>query len=342
MSAAQPSDNRVQTICLILIAAVVAAAALSWLRPVMIPLVLAALLTQALSPIIDLLSRRLRLPRTAAIFAALLVGIVALGALGGLVSTSVKRLSGNAQAYEERVRTLGVSAIEQLRGVGIDIGLDTLEQQVRELPVASALSQAADAVVSTLTTTFLVLIFSIYLLQGAAQKRNGSGILAEIQHRIRRYLVIKVIVSAGTGLLVGGILGVLHVQLALVFGVLAFVLNFIPSVGAIVATLLPLPVILIDPESTPTTCILALALPGAVQLVLGNLIEPKLMGSSLELHPITVLLSLVFWGMLWGVPGMLLAAPLSATLRIGFDALDVTRPFARLMAGQLGAATTSG
>ena len=148
----------------------------------------------------------------------------------------------------------------------------------------------------------------------------------DIDQRIKRYLLIKVGLSAVTGILVGGCLAVLGVELALVFGVLAFVLNFIPSVGSIIATLLPLPLVLVNPEHGTLTIALAMALPGLVQLVVGNIIEPKMMGDSLELHPITILLALIFWGMLWGIPGMLLAAPMTAVLRILLSALEITRP----------------
>ena len=82
------------------------------------------------------------------------------------------------------------------------------------------------------------------------------------------------------------------------------------------------------------TISLVITLPTLVQFVIGNIMEPKIMGDSLQLHPITILLALVFWGMLWGIPGMLLATPISAAMRILFDSRTGTQPLARLMAGQ--------
>ena len=78
----------------------------------------------------------------------------------------------------------------------------------------------------------------------------------------------------------------------------------------------------------------------AVQMIIGNVVEPKLLGDSLELHPITVLLSLIFWGMLWGLPGMLLAAPITAVLKILLESLDLTKPVANLLAGHLPSETS--
>ena len=118
---------------------------------------------------------------------------------------------------------------------------------------------------------------------------------------------------------------------------MAFFLNFVPNVGSIVAIFLPLPIILISPDLDMTILALAILLPGSVQMFIGNVIEPKMLGDSLDLHPITVLLSLIFWGMLWGIPGMLLAAPITAVLKILSENLEITAPVARLLSGKLGA-----
>ena len=99
-------------------------------------------------------------------------------------------------------------------------------------------------------------------------------IWGEVETRIKTYLVTKFLVSALTGFLTGLTLAILGVDLALLFGVMAFLLNFIPSVGSIVAVLLPLPVVLVSPEMGLTTGILAFAIPGAIQFTLGNVIEP--------------------------------------------------------------------
>ena len=128
-----------------------------------------------------------------------------------------------------------------------------------------------------------------------------------------------------------------QIELAMVFGVMAFFLNFVPNVGSIVAIFLPLPIILISPDLDMTILALAILLPGSIQMFIGNVIEPKMLGDSLDLHPITVLLSLIFWGMLWGIPGMLLAAPITSVLKILSENLEITAPVARLLSGKLGA-----
>ena len=132
---------------------------------------------------------------------------------------------------------------------------------------------------------------------------------------------------------------ILDVPLAMVFGLLAFLLNFIPNIGSAIATLLPLPVVLVDPQVSALSAILALAIPGAIQGVMGNVVEPRMMGDSLDLHPVAILMSLIFWGMLWGVIGMLLATPITAVLKIFLERFDGSRPLAELMAGRLNGLT---
>jgi len=176
-----------------------------------------------------------------------------------------------------------------------------------------------------------------FLLIGAKTRDKPiEGVWGEIEKRVKRFIITKTILSAITGILVGIILGLCGVKFALVFGFLAFLLNFIPSLGSIIATLLPVPVILMGGLS-PTVTVIAIALPAFIQFAVGNVIEPKIMGESLDLHPVTLLMALIFWGIIWGIVGMLLAAPITAIIKILFERLDVTRPIAHLLAGRLDA-----
>ena len=100
-------------------------------------------------------------------------------------------------------------------------------------------------------------------------------------------------------------------------------------------TMLPIPVVLLAPDFSMTTLVLSVALPGAVQFAIGNVIEPKVMGNSLDLHPVVILLALIFWGMLWGTVGMLLATPITAVLKIVLERTALTAVMAEVLAGRL-------
>ena len=147
--------------------------------------------------------------------------------------------------------------------------------------------------------------------------------------------------SSVTGILVGFVLSILGVKFYWMFGFLAFMLNFIPSIGSVIATILPLPVALIDPELGIVSKVLVLAIPGGIQFFIGNILQPKLMGESLDLHPIVVLLSLIFFGMIWGIIGMFLAVPITAVVKILLERFGYTRAIADLIAGKTDVLTKS-
>jgi AI-2 transport protein TqsA len=217
---------------------------------------------------------------------------------------------------------------------GLDLSQDALLDSIRNLPVSRVLQASAGTAFALLTNGTLVMLFVIFLLLGRTRELIKHPIFKQIDRDIRRYLVVKFLISAVTGTLVGLILFAFGLDLALVFGVLAFVLNFIPSVGSIIATFLPLPLALVQFETLgPVIAMLALTM--AVQMVIGNGIDPKLMGKHLDLSPVTIVMALVFWGLLWGGVGMLLAAPLTAILRIVLLQFETTRPVTDLMAGRL-------
>lgn len=132
---------------------------------------------------------------------------------------------------------------------------------------------------------------------------GNSGTYASGAAQVKRYIGFKMLLSVAVGLMSGLALMVLKVDLALVFGLLAFLLNFIPNVGGVLSTLLPMPVVVFDPSKSLGDILLTFLIPATVHGIVGNVIEPRVLGGAMELHPIVVLLSLMLWGSLWGVVG---------------------------------------
>ena len=327
-------EYRIQTICLLIISTLAVAAALYWLRPVLVPFVLAVFIAYGLLPLVELQARHLRLPHLVAVTSTLMIGVLMLGSLGLLISTSVSQLQANAAAYQQQIELLGVQASAFLPAGTFPEG-----NPFAQLPlsnISGVLLQTTNAIVGLLSQSLLVLIFVLYLLLGGTRQK-AAGVWAEIETQVEHYIVTKALISLATGVLVGLTLAVLGVDLALVFGLLAFLLNFIPSVGSIIATLLPLPVVVVSPDISATTATLAILLPGLIQIIIGNIIEPKVMGEALDLHPVVILMTLIVWGMLWGVVGMLLATPMTAILKILFERFEPTAPVAQVLAGRLDA-----
>ncbi len=326
-------QDRVQTACLVTLTAIAVGATLYWLRPLMIPFTLAVFVTLSFQPLLVFQMKRLRVPYWIAVLFTLVLALCLLFLLGSLVAASVGQLSANSEAYARQLGKL----LEQ----GIALLPEEAAQEFESMtsfPVRSVggmLVGTTNAIVDVMSKSMLVLIFVVFLLISGAGTREATGVWREAEIRVERYLVTKAVISAVTGCFVGTSLALLGVDLALTFGLFAFLLNFIPNIGSIVATLLPLPVVLMDPELSWKVAVLAIALPGTVQLTLGNFVEPRVMGSALDLHPVTILLALIFWGMLWGVVGALLATPITAVFRIVLGRFEGSRFLADLLAGRI-------
>ena len=330
-------ETRIQTTCLLIICAVVMGVALFLLRDVMIPFVLAIFSAMGLSPLIAWQRRYLRLPHSLALLTTCLIGFLALSLLGGLIAISLRQLLANANVYQQQINQL----LDQVMILAERYGVDTITlfdamagQPLRR--VSGLLANLTKGIFDLLSQGLLVMLFLFFLLLGGTHKTGPRrGVLREIERRVQRYLMAKMVVAAASGSVLGGTLAFLGVDLALVFGLFAFLLNFIPNIGSLIAVVLPLPVVLVDPERTLTTVVLAIGLPGLTDLLIGSFIEPKVVGGSLNLHPATVLISLIVWGMIWGIVGMFLAIPLTAVMQMFFERFEPTVPIAELLAGQL-------
>ncbi len=206
---------------------------------------------------------------------------------------------------------------------------------VRE-QLPSLLNSALSACKNFISSGTLVLLFCIFILMGRDPRvRQKNAIYNEIEHSIQKYLNIKFFISFATGATIYVIFTALGLKMAFLFGLITFVLNFVPSIGSIIATILPLPILMVTMDVTNTQLILAFVLPCMVQNFFGNLLEPKLQGQGLKLHEVTLLMALGFWGVVWGPVGMLLAAPLTAAMRIVMLEFKMTQGIADLMGGKL-------
>lgn len=326
------ADRRVQTVCLLILAFVASGFALWELQPALVPFVLALFFAACLKPVIEFQMRYLRMPRMLAVAGAILLAAAIITLIGIPLTSSVQQMWPSFEhEFGEFVRKAKQSWVVERLGLNNLLPTDAGTWTVS---LSAAFVQAS----SIASKTFLVIVFTLFILLGRpGQKRRPSGVLAEIEVRVQLYISQMVLLSAIAGILVWIVLRVLGVQLAGLFGVLAFLLNFIPTIGSIIATLLPLPVILIDSHMGLTAQVCAIAIPATIQIILGNAVQPRFLGNALDLHPIVVLISLIFWSIIWGLAGAFLAAPMTAVLRIVLERIPATRPVAELLAGRIDA-----
>jgi len=366
-------EQRIQTVCLLILTALGITAALYFFASVLIPFVLAIFLTLCLTPVIDLQMKWLRIPRRTAIFTTLIIGcgFLALGTL--LVTAAVDQIVQNRDEYEDQfqqllVRTRGLlppdwytdsnEAVRNTKKSALNPKVldpnevfdpnelvDGPTEPLIRVPtntLRKVLTDIASSVMGIVQNGLLVVIFMIFMIAGIGSLKASEGSLWwEVESRVKRYLLTIILTSGVTGVLVGLTLTVLKVNAGWMFGFLTFLLNFIPNIGSIIATILPLPVALIDPELGTVSKILVLVIPGSIQLIIGNIIQPKMMGESLDLHPIVVLLSLIFFGTIWGIIGMFLAVPITAVVNIFLQRFGYTRAIADLISGKTDALTKS-
>jgi AI-2 transport protein TqsA len=331
------AELRIQTICMATLTVVAVGFALDWLEPVMIPFVVSAFLAFALMPLVNVLEKYVRLSRTVSACVALLLAIVVLVGIGALVSVSVDQITSNEKIKPYFQQPLSFSLGELLPKTIFGMNVQDLLADLKGLDsnIPNLLLQITNSVAGVISKSVLVLIFLFFLLLSSVKRDHPiGGAWGEVEAQIRAYLVTMTTLSAVTGALVWAVLSIIGVPAALLFGLLTFLLNFIPNVGSFISILLPIPIILTTGLS-PTEKGLAIVLPGVIQFVIGNFVQPNVMGNSMKLHPVVILMALIFWGMLWGIVGMFFAVPITSIIRIVCDRHDLTRPVADLMAGNL-------
>lgn len=326
------------TASLVTLSVVAGAFALAYTRAVMVPFVLAIFITSLVSPVLDFQILRLKFPRPLAVFVTLLIVMIVIALVSLFVAEAIQTIISTAGRYSDSFANLANRAFTRLGDLGKDLDQDKIVKDLRNY-IFNILTGSIGTVFGMISSAIFVIIFVIFLLAGRNPRAVRSGVYADIDQNIRRYVSTKVAVSIVTGLLVWTVLRSIGLQLAGVFGMFAFLLNFIPNIGSIISTLLPIPIAVAQFQSL-WPVVYVVSVPGIIQFIIGNIIEPKLMGEGLNLHPITVLLALSFGGLIWGVVGMFLATPITAVIRIVLMQFDTLKPIGRLLAGELPGADT--
>ncbi|WP_429885813.1 AI-2E family transporter [Geoalkalibacter halelectricus] len=304
-----------------------------------VPFLLAIFIAIICAPAVFWLTRR-GLPPFAAVLTVILgiFGIELL--LGAFVGTSIDTFVDNLPTYQERLKEETTALLALLARFGIDLPrqqfLDFIDPGAAMRLVASMLTGFG----GILTNMFLILITVIFMLLEAASfpaklraafsnTDAPSGHLTRVAQSIKRYLAMKTLVSLGTGVTVTIWVALLGVDFPILWGLLAFLLNYVPNIGSIIAALPA--VLLAFIQFGGLRALIVAAGYILINIVFGNLIEPKVMGRGLGLSTLVVFLSLVFWGWILGPVGMLLSVPLTMTVKIALESGPDTRWIAVLL-----------
>jgi len=309
---------------------------------VFIPLMIAWLLSYICGPVVNYLVHK-KVPLGLAVFAVLVLVLVVVYFFGtflhsrvrDVLAVSPKYVSQLNNIYGDMVEKFNVSE-EYLAGINWS---EKLGPKLAQLSASVAIWMG-----NFLGKLLLVLIFLVFMLLGKPYFRykvdrafppdratKFSEMTASISKQIGQYLVVKVAISGTTGVLVWLGLSLMNVEFALTWGALAFFLNFIPSIGSILASIPPILLAIVQFYPSVWLPIFVAVILLLIQMTMGNVIEPKIMGDSLNLSPVVILLSLVFFGWLWGIVGALLSVPIAAAIKICCENIDALKPISILM-----------
>ncbi len=324
-----------------LAAIVVVIAGLREAGSILVPFLFAAFLAVISFPAVEWLTAR-RVPLVVAVTLVLLVAVALLGGLGLIVSQSVRSFTDNLPAYEQRLTEQLSQGREWFDSSRFSVPIPNIEDLVDSTAIFSATGTLVAGLGVLLTNILLSLLSYVFMLFEApglpAKLRHAFGRdsltdLDAMAGKMKRYLALKAAVSLGTGIPIWLFLALMGIDYPVLWGLLAFLLNFIPNIGSIIAAVPP--VLLAMIQYGPLSAIAVGAFFLAINLVMGNIVEPRIMGQGLGLSTFVVFAALVFWGWVLGAVGMFLAVPLTILAQIVLASHPQTRGMAVLMGGDI-------
>ncbi|MDF1804576.1 AI-2E family transporter [Thalassovita sp.] len=340
--------DRIQTGALVIIAFAVVLFLLVQARFLLISLATAIVLFSLTSDAINFIARLkigpLRIPNFLASLMALLMISATLLTLSSIILSQVNTVLATTVAYAESAPS-AIAAMFAWLGEDVQTAVFN---SVSSFEVAGYLRTAAGQAGNLMSATVLVILFVGFLFAeriwfatklenffggDTAQAQQVSRIMSTIIHRVNYYLLVKTGVSAVTGLMVFGVATVFQLDLAGPLGILAFVLNYIPNVGSIVATILVALVTFVQTSDSGSTLAVFVVVT-MIQFMNGSVIDPTLMGRALRLSSFGIIISLAFWGAVWGIPGMFLSVPIMVAMLIICSEVPALRPIAILLSRQ--------
>ena len=318
------------------------------LQAIFKPLLIAVFLSFVFEPMVNIFTK-IKIPKFLAFFISLIVVFVVIDLLGMVIYASIASFVDEFPKYQDKFNALYKNILGFLKIPHEEVNAYFDQVKWSELwkkaSLHSILGSTVGSFVNFLTNLFLILLFTVYIVLGREhfitkirkafdKERSDKAyhVFMNIHTGMQKYLVAKTLISLGTGITATVILLIFGVEFAYVWGLITFVLNFIPNIGSIIATIPPILVAFFQYGSVfPAVWVTMLLL--ANQMVMGNLVEPRVMGKSLNLSPLIVILSLIFWGFIWGPVGMVLAVPISATIQIVCANIDSLKPVSVFMGG---------
>ncbi len=310
---------------------------LKWSHAVTMPLAFAVFLIALLWPLQEKLARRM--PRWASLALTVLVLLLALGVFLGALVWSAELMADRLPQYSGKLRQVHAQAQGALGSYGLALPESGGGGEAGKLLLKAAY-ESVSQILLILALTILGLVevstFRAKAERAFRQPRHGQELVTSaraITEKFQRYLWARTMAAVLQGVAVTLLSWALGLDLALVWGLLAFLLNFIPTIGSVLAVIPPTLFALVQFDGAGRA-LGVLAAMSALQLVMGNYLDPLIQGKLLKLSPVVVLVSIVFWGWVWGIPGALLGVPIMVGVVIACDHYPATRWIARFLVAE--------
>ena len=321
----------INTICLMILATSAATWVLVYTKTVLMPFVIALFISMLANSSATWMNRQWKVPYNLGIVLNFAVFMTLIIASISFISNSIESFVSGADIYADRLNDSLDWIANKAATHHIHINADFITDSLTKIPVFNMVKSVGSLIMSFFTNTLLITLFVIFIFMGKASAEKPS-LVGKLQKQISFYLLVKISVSILAAVCTWLVLTSVKTELALMLAVLTFILNFIPNIGPLIATASPLPVLFLQYGFDWQMVLVLLALT-AVHFVVGNILETRWLGKGMNLDPIVVVASLIFWALVWGVMGALLAVPLTAIIKMILEQHETTQPLARFLGG---------
>jgi AI-2 transport protein TqsA len=317
------------------------------LQSILLPFFIAVIISFLFEPYYEWLKKK-KIPGAISLVIVIITILIIANITSVFVITSINAFTKEIPKYTEKSQNIINSISINLNNWGVynQYIKDSFDvsKVINGEAVATFATNFFSSIVSLFGNFVLILIYVIFLLSefGSIRKRilkafssersrQIADTLTDIFKEVKKYVVGKTLINLSYGILVTVILWIFGVDFFIVWGFLAFLMAYIPTIGSLISTVLPFSTALIQFDGDLTRPIIILILMVVCANLVGNIVEPKVLGDKLNLSPILLLLSLIFWGYLWGLIGMILSVPIMSMIKIILGKFEQTKPLSILM-----------
>ena len=253
---------------------------------------------------------------------------------------NIKALSKEIPVYEANLKIVNAN-LDQTFGINL---FESINNYVGDFKLSKLLSPILNSITDLFSNAFMIVLYVLFLIleesvfhpklmkvfADGKKFTEVSIILEKIKKSTSNYITLKTIISLITGIASYFALVLIGIDTPIFWAFLIFLMNFIPTIGSLIGTLFPALIALLQFGDLMHFG-LVLGIVGIIQVIIGNFVEPKLMGNSLNLSPLVVILALSFWGAIWGIIGMILSVIITVIMVILFSQFKATKPIAILL-----------